>query len=392
MQRALLNRATMRVADTTEVSGRVTADEVNLDRFHNRIRKVCALVAATLIPSSLRWMLLFTVLIVPQVLWAAPSAPATPQPTPGQTWFATVGAQSNDKGHQALAYLPNEIWINVNDSITWTINVDEPHTVTFLVSPEADARPLFFLAPFKPSPATFDGSKSVSSTGDLASIAKGNKYTVQFLKTGDFKLVCLFHNNMTGVVHVLAAGVPPPHDQAFYDHQAADQQRDLLSDRDGRLVAAGQQSCCAAPDSLITVGVGEISATPGGTSTLSVLRFIKGNITIRVNDTVEWTNRDPVTPHSVTFGPDPSPDPTVPSPSPLPLDAEGVPHVDIYSLSPTDTFSSGLLMATLQDQTFKPQTPLGYTRFRATFHIPGVFSYHCVLHDTLGMIGTVTVH
>jgi hypothetical protein len=43
MQRALLNRATMRVADTTEVSGRVTADEVNLDRFHNCIRKVCAL-------------------------------------------------------------------------------------------------------------------------------------------------------------------------------------------------------------------------------------------------------------------------------------------------------------------------------------------------------------
>ena len=43
MQHAMHNRATMRVADTTEVSGRVTADEVNLDRFHNRIRKVCAL-------------------------------------------------------------------------------------------------------------------------------------------------------------------------------------------------------------------------------------------------------------------------------------------------------------------------------------------------------------
>ena len=57
MQRAVHNRATIRVANTTDVSGRVTADEVNLDRFHNRIRKVCALVAATLIPSSLRWML-----------------------------------------------------------------------------------------------------------------------------------------------------------------------------------------------------------------------------------------------------------------------------------------------------------------------------------------------
>jgi hypothetical protein len=43
MQRAMLNRATMRVADTTGVSGRVTADEVNLERFHNRIRKVWAL-------------------------------------------------------------------------------------------------------------------------------------------------------------------------------------------------------------------------------------------------------------------------------------------------------------------------------------------------------------
>jgi len=52
MQRAVHNRATMRVADTTDVSGSVTADEVNLDRIHNRIRKVCAFVAATLIPSS----------------------------------------------------------------------------------------------------------------------------------------------------------------------------------------------------------------------------------------------------------------------------------------------------------------------------------------------------
>ena len=48
MQRAVLDRATIEVADTTEVSDRVTADEVNLDQIHNRIRKVCALVAATL--------------------------------------------------------------------------------------------------------------------------------------------------------------------------------------------------------------------------------------------------------------------------------------------------------------------------------------------------------
>jgi len=47
MQRALLNRATMRVADTTEVSGGVTADDVNLERVHYSFRKVCTLVASS---------------------------------------------------------------------------------------------------------------------------------------------------------------------------------------------------------------------------------------------------------------------------------------------------------------------------------------------------------
>jgi hypothetical protein len=53
MQLTVLNRATMRVADTTGVSGRLTADEVNLNRLHNRICKGCALAVATLILPAL---------------------------------------------------------------------------------------------------------------------------------------------------------------------------------------------------------------------------------------------------------------------------------------------------------------------------------------------------
>jgi plastocyanin len=234
----------------------------------------------------------------------------------------------------------------------------------------------------------------VSSTGDLASIAKGDTFRVQFLKTGDFKLVCLFHENMTGVVHVLEKNAPLPHSQDFYDRQAADQRRDLLSDGDGRLVAAGEQHGeCAAPDSLkarvVTAGIGEISATAGGTQTLSVVRFIGDKIQIRAGDTVEWTNQDPVTPHTVTFGAEPA-NIFAPSPDPLPVDAEGVPHVVINS--PIDSFSSSIIRATLQDQTGNAQTALGFTRFRATFPNPGTFPYKCTLHDTLGMTGTVVVH
>ena len=38
-------------------------------------------------------------------------------PAFGAQWNATVGAQSEDKGRQVVAFLPNELWIDVGDSI-----------------------------------------------------------------------------------------------------------------------------------------------------------------------------------------------------------------------------------------------------------------------------------
>jgi plastocyanin len=43
-------------------------------------------------------------------------------------WNATVGPQSNDNGEQALAFLPNEIWIHAGDQIRWTFEADEIRT------------------------------------------------------------------------------------------------------------------------------------------------------------------------------------------------------------------------------------------------------------------------
>jgi len=404
MQHAVHNHATIRLANRTDVSGRVTADEVNLDRFHNRIPKVCALVAATLIPSSLRWMSLFPVLIVPQVLWAAQSAPAIPQPTP-QTWFATVGAQSNDKGRQALAFLPNEIWIHAGDSITWRFDVDEVHTVTFI--PDSEPRPFFQMITGSLSGSQFPDPKLpettvVSSPGQLPDIpgtqhpafVKGATFTVNFPTPGNYKQVCLFHNNMTGVVHVLDENAPLPYNQDFYDRQAADQRRDLLSDRDGRSVAACRE--CAAHDSLrarvVAAGTGEISATAGGTQTLAVMRFQADQIFIRAGDTVEWTNQNPVEPHTVTFGTVSFVLGTSPFPNDLTMhpDPDGALHAVITS--PADNVSSGIISAAAEDpNSMGNQKPLGLTRFRATFPNPGTFPYRCLLHDDVGMKGVVFV-
>ena len=76
---------------------------------------------------------------------------------------AIAGAQSEDKGRQALAFLPNELWVHVGDSVTWAFPTDEPHTVTFLGA--SQVRPPFPVGcpPGPPPGATPSGSDRKST-------------------------------------------------------------------------------------------------------------------------------------------------------------------------------------------------------------------------------------
>ena len=297
-------------------------------------------------------------------------------------WNATVGAQSNDKGDQALAFLPNEIWIHAGDQITWTFDADEIHTLTFLTADQP--RPFFAdgCPGFSTDPATYDGSTCVTTPP----MVSGQTFTVIFPVAGNFKLVCLVHENMTAVVHVFDPAETLPHDQAFYDHQAANQRNELLSD--GRRHAHGHRSQDNSPHA-VTAGIGEVTAKAGGSNTVSVMRFSNHNIQIHARETVEWDNQDPVTPHTITFGPDPVGDPAPPSPD-VTVDPDGARHAIIDSISATT--HSGFIVAAPQERLGLPQAPLGVTRFRVTFPNAGTFPYQCALHDGLGMAGTVIVH
>jgi plastocyanin len=303
-------------------------------------------------------------------------------------WHVTVGAQSADLGRQAFAFLPNEIWIHAGDSITWRFEVDEIHTVTFLktVPPPSQTRPPFRAGcpGFTTSPATFDGTACVTTPP----FVKGQTFTVMFPKAGNFKLVCLVHPDMTGVVHALDPTTALPHDQDFYDDQIADARQAARSgdgdgeDHEGHGESHGENG----NSHTVIAGTGAISATAGGARTLSVLRFEHPAITIHAGETVEWTNIDPVTPHTITFGTEPA--------NPIPpenvtSDADGARHAVIGS--PTDHAHSGLIVAAPQDRTGLPQSAIGVTRFRVTFPHAGVFPYICALHDELGMKGKVVV-
>jgi plastocyanin len=351
-----------------------------------------------------------------------------PREVSATNWQATAGAQSTDEGIQALAFLPNELWIHAGDSIKWTFPTHEIHTVTFLqqnfLANPQQVRPARPGAgggcpppnptPTTPSGSSFDGSTCVTSGDDL--FVDGATYTVHFPTAGNFKLVCLVHNNMTGAVHVLATSEPLPHNQAFYDRQARNRQTELLSDGAGledqtrateqNRQAENQQGSemRQGSEDAVTAGIGEIVATGGGSDTVSVMRFLRGSIYVRVGDTVEWTNLDPVTPHTVTFGFPIEPAPPQPPSAGVTLDSDGARHTDVTS--PTDNVHSGFLVAALQDRGPPPpppasppppavaplqQSPLTVTRFRVTFTKPGTFTYRCILHDDLGMTGRVIV-
>ncbi|MFI5071654.1 MAG: plastocyanin/azurin family copper-binding protein [Terriglobales bacterium] len=315
-----------------------------------------------------RWTLMLAVLALPQMGMAQ--------------WQATAGAQNGSKAMQSLAFFPNEIWIHAGDSITWTVASDEPHTISFLIS--GQPRPPFAVGcpGTTPNNSIFDGTHCVN-TGFLG---VGQSYTVFFPATGNFKLVCLIHTNMTGTIHVLDPWQSLPHDQDFYDDQASKQRADLLSDYDRSRKNHSRDHDQKEPNK-VTAGTGESTASPGGAKTLSVMRFMQPNKVVHVGETVEWENADPVTAHTITFGVEPA-NPIPPS-SNVTLDADGARHATISS--PSDSVHSGFIVAAPQDRIGLSQSPLPVTRFRVTFTSAGIFPYKCALHDTLGMTGQITV-
>jgi plastocyanin len=312
------------------------------------------------------WMLLFVVFVFPQVIEAQ--------------WQATVGAQSHDKGKQVLSFLPNEIWIHAGDSVTWKVDTDETHTVTFLISGQTRLPFTVGCPGITPEDSSFDGSSCVNGGPQV----KGQSFTIHFPTVGNFKLVCLVHANMTGVVHVLDPAEPLPHDQDFYDDQAADERHDLLRDTDHDVDRERNERL---HEHEVKAGAGEIVATPGGSATISVVRFLYSPTVIHVGETVEWSNSNPTAPHTITFGAEPAN--LVPPSANVKSDADGALHAVINSQA--DSVHSGFIVAAPQERIGLAQAPVSVTRFRVTFTQPGIFKYLCALHDELGMVGRVIV-
>src|SRR6266550_2843011 len=182
-------------------------------------------------------------------LWSMAAGPATvissvsAQSTSSgpRTWHVLIGGQSQDQALQAEGYYPRVITIDAGDTVVWTLNTGEIHSVTFMgTCEESSCVPPCVNIDISPcgSP-TYDGVSALASSGrmvpagynwDNAFPHGDTTYSLTFTNAGVNVYFDLSVSGMRGVVIVNPAGTPYPFTQAQYAKLAQDQlQSDLAA-------------------------------------------------------------------------------------------------------------------------------------------------------------------
>src|SRR6266540_2083916 len=206
-------------------------------------------------------------------------------------------------------YLPGDMTVLVGDSVKWTTESDEPHSVTFGNGPAGVPPPNWPAAGFTgtnpPPPGVGALTGTYAGTGFLNSelLFKGSSATVTFTAAGTFPFICQIHPGMSGTVHVVASGATTT--QADADAKAALTRTAILGAVDGLEAATtAQVSETKRSDgtSLWNIFTNSIQAPApqpgGGTGFLELLRFVPPSLDIEAGDTVKWTATGV---HTVTF-------------------------------------------------------------------------------------------
>lgn len=325
-------------------------------------------------------------------------AGATPVPGPqedGSTlWKVQIGGMDMETAVEYHGFFPGEITINAGDSIWFAYDMPMFHTVTFpgpgevpgIIIPDPEVNPAatpagppkLILNPIMMTGAggnVVDGSQLVSTPGDVFADP-----TVPFIFTfptpGEYNYVCIPHASvMQAKVIVQEAGSDYPLDQAGVDALAAEQLELLRAEGLSQIEMYSNPEPVAKPEG---GNLWEVAAGAGGASQVRVQRFLPGELTIAVGDSVRFINQSEGEPHTVTF---------LGEGEEAPLDtieetfADGSPKLvqsmETFLPSGGDVWSgTGFL-----NSGFMGIPELGLPmEFEVLFDTPGEFIYYCILH------------
>ncbi len=340
-----------------------------------------------------------------------PTATSAPMPTATtaamaspQTYTVLVGLDDKATGAAIDAYFPATIHVHVGDTVLWKRNSNEIHTVTFLGN-MTKAPELMVPMPNAPQGAmminpqagfpamskdgTYDGTSYANSGIMGPDQGQASQFSLTFTKAGSYQYVCVVHGveDMIGTVVVEDASVSVP-TQAEDDAQAKTEM---------------DAATAKIPD-IAKAATAEIPAdtknADGSTNHFVLVGYTDGQIdldfffpqTLQVNtgDTVTWVfSKQDVAPHTITFlngATAPAPVKAIPQPNGPPLltfdPFVALPQNADKPLTNTGVFSSGIL---------DPTAPGPHQFMLKIGNYVGSLNYQCILHDDLGMTGTLNI-
>ncbi len=312
---------------------------------------------------------------------STPAFASTRASTSHHTWEVTVGVQTSNGFISGMIFTPSEIFVKRGDTILWNVGAQEIHTVAFGEPPadtdneSAEGIPDPLDATFEDvieqfaTPAgghSFTGSGFYNS-GVMTTVPEASGFPQAIKRywltinapVGTYNFYCLVHGPMMSqVVHVIPNGAEYPFTQAQYNAQASQQRAAVFAQG----FAAASQTERNLPPHTVYAG----ASVDTGQS--DVMRFIRGNTTIRAGQSVTFINVTP-DPHTVTIG-----------------EEQGtlLPYGNFHNVRLGQNVSSGLFGAAF--------TGFGLpTSVTFTFTQPGVYHFFCMFHDYEGMVGTITV-
>lgn len=276
--------------------------------------------------------------------------------------------------------------IGIGATVIWQVRSDEVHTVTFLGD---SARPEPFVPQPEGGPPMANPDVFVASAPSGAwngqgyvnsgPIGRGQEFKITFAEGGFYNYVCLLHPAMTGQVQTVAPTFPLLSQQGPIDGNVASR---IASEYQGQIndLRARAATSVSGPGGSTTWFVR--AGTDSRNGLLDLLSFPGGDLTVAQGDTVVWYVDDRA-PHTVTFrGEGGSTEELVPQGDRLVFGPGLLPARPSAIYDGTSFYNSGLLGL---------DNPIGGNLYALTFGTPGSFQYICVLHESLGMTGTINV-
>jgi plastocyanin len=286
-------------------------------------------------------------------------------------------AGDGETGYAVNMFLPETVYINEGDTLTWEFPWDEPHSVTFgeiAGNPEAPSHP--------DTPVVdYEGTGFVNSGLLFGNPATPPEFSVKFNALGTFDYYCFIHPLMTGQVVVQGPGVGVQDTQVAVDARGqATYNSAIATLKAAAGVAAAEPVAVTGSGAAkkYTVQVSSNTDIPVG----DVMQFFPASLNVGVNDTVEFLS-NVHTPHDVAFLP-PGFDPMGPPPPGL---------EDFDPFEDSVNYSPGVKM----DNTKPVISPVigldfpGGTSATFGFAKTGSYDYVCILHVSQGMVGRINV-